>query len=60
MRDLDDGNVGQQGRETVFGELCFSFCGIVNDKSEQTELGRVSKAERENIYVVFLKNAENL
>ena len=58
--DLNNGNVGEKRRKAVFAELFLALFGAVNDKTEQTELGGVGKAQRENVDVVVLEHAENL
>ena len=58
--DLDDRNVGEERGEAVFIELFLALCGVVYDKTEQTEFGGISQAERENVDAVVLENAQNL
>ena len=44
----------------LLGFLFLALCGVVYDKTEQTEFGGISQAERENVDAVVLENAQNL
>ena len=60
MGDLNYRNVGEKRGEAVFAELFLSKRRVFNDKTEKTKLCGVSKAERENVYVVLLEYVKHL